>query len=81
MFATALRRGKLKSKKSKRKAETMDRDSDEYQDWLERATDVVAFVSALIGGALIDDDHRVAGWILLFVSIAMLFQRIRNLKQ
>lgn len=59
----------------------MDRDRAEYLDWLERATDVAAFVTALIGGVLIDNDYRIVGWIVLFVSVAVLFQRIRNLSQ
>lgn len=59
----------------------MDRERAEYQDRLERAADAAAFVTALIGGALVDNDYRVAGWIILFVSVAVLFQRIRNLSQ
>lgn len=51
----------------------------EYRAQLERKADAAMFAGSLIGAALIDADWRVTGWVVLFVSVACLFQRIRNL--
>ena len=55
------------------------KDQVEYRKEVQRFADKLGAFGALAGGLLIDNDWRVAGWILLFMSVGVLFQRISDL--